>query len=291
MIPGGYMKDTSMRTTSRKAFTLVELLVVIGIIAVLIAILLPALNKARIQARTLSCLANIRQITMAARLYAMDNNDWLPPGDNSPSGADYNWPLAMAPYAGGQNSLKGGPVVWPQIYLCPSASYPDQGTVHYSANTVVMPDLTRKYGFTVSYYYRQYKFNAVRPPSQVFLFSDGIQRPGSRNAFYSAWQVNNGLNSQDRWYYEEAVAPGRTDTTLSYKPSGNADPASGTTGEIRFRELGNTAINLGFADGHAETRKLNPLSPTTSAPDIRQSNLRPRTFDTRRSYQPTTTRW
>jgi prepilin-type N-terminal cleavage/methylation domain-containing protein/prepilin-type processing-associated H-X9-DG protein len=60
------------------AFTLVELLVVIGIIAVLIAILLPALSKAREQARTTACLSYLRQIGMGATLYANEFRGWLP---------------------------------------------------------------------------------------------------------------------------------------------------------------------------------------------------------------------
>ena len=62
----------------RRAFTLVELLVVIGIIALLVAILLPALNRAKKQANTLVCASDIRQILQAFRLYAMDNRDHLP---------------------------------------------------------------------------------------------------------------------------------------------------------------------------------------------------------------------
>ncbi len=69
-----------MGKAPRRAFTLVELLVVIGIIAVLIAILLPALSRAREMAKRTACLSNLRQLGLAYRIYAIENKDSAPVG-------------------------------------------------------------------------------------------------------------------------------------------------------------------------------------------------------------------
>jgi len=71
-------------TVRRRGFTLVELLVVIGIIALLVSILLPALNKAREDAKRVRCLSNERQLVMAWQMYASENKGKLV-GSNTPA--------------------------------------------------------------------------------------------------------------------------------------------------------------------------------------------------------------
>src|SRR5206468_11754315 len=70
----------------RRGFSLIELLVIIGIITILLALLFPALSQSWAAARMVNCQSNMRQLGLALFMYAKDNNGWLIPVDNDPTG-------------------------------------------------------------------------------------------------------------------------------------------------------------------------------------------------------------
>jgi type II secretory pathway pseudopilin PulG len=101
------------RFVRQSAFTSIELLVVIGIIALLLALLLPVLNKVRASARVTTCASNLRQIVLMLRVYSQDNDGRLP---YRSLGLD-DWSSALVPLSRGRG-----------VYRCPDDDNPRRDT-------------------------------------------------------------------------------------------------------------------------------------------------------------------
>ena len=130
-----------------KGFTLIELLVVIAIIAILAALLLPALAKAQDKARRIQCVNNNKQIGLATMIYMHEYNDCFPfgnringPGTGPGSVADpFGWPRLLLDYIGNKNTN-----AQPGVYLCPSERAIASGwafQLHFWGNRHVLEDV------------------------------------------------------------------------------------------------------------------------------------------------------
>jgi len=125
--------DTRPGPSRRRAFTLIELLVVIAIIAILAALLLPALSRAKESARSIPGRNHLRQISLATRLYAEENDDLFPRSQHSAfANRQLVWERALAPALGGDSGSTAWTNLLQTIYHCANDKKP--GHLSYGFN-------------------------------------------------------------------------------------------------------------------------------------------------------------
>jgi len=231
------MKETNRNTRigySALSFTLIELLVVISIIAILAALLLPALNSAREKSKTIKCLGNIKQIGSYLSLYVNDNFDFYPhPLIYNNAGTLNNlWnEVIMVNYA--KAPISGGYILSPtwekSVFKCPTLTQNiDYGTyVHYGYNYWYL-GTKRKDSATYAPWLPQNitcKPNFIDNPSRMLAVVDSVDTTTGKgyyfvqDAYVGSTQVVDGRHNGKN--YNVAWADGHATTQL-----GDGNPAN-----------------------------------------------------------------
>ncbi|MEM1213862.1 MAG: DUF1559 domain-containing protein [Planctomycetota bacterium] len=252
----------------RRGFTLIELLVVISIIALLIGILLPVLSSARQAGRDAQCLSNLRQIGVGVYGYSFEYDGILPISyfDGSGDSAQQaDWALQIAAYMindGTTNYGEGGQDLYSPGLQCPSALI-DAGRLHYSSNLMLMP-------FFISNAFagnlNPYSMDAMKRPTELLLVADGGQVDTTAygqyvgDAYAALDRLDNYGANDTADYFDPTAADNDDPIDPGFNLDGNITPGNG---DLRWRHAGDGlangsdggAVNVLFADGHAEARR------------------------------------
>jgi len=222
------------------AFTLIELLVVVAIIAILAALLLPALSGGKERARRIACKSNLRQFLLAAQMYAHDFENKVPSGlSENPDPEDEHIPILSGTTKSNLTYYSGNA----RMLECPNLGNPFNSTGGW-----YYPD----YGFVIGYNYLGGHANTPWPDYGIFA---GFLSPQTLSD-PPDWPLVTDIND---W------SPGFGKTFAPHSANGpiskGADFSNPAAVGASSRELGAVGGNVGLLDGSVEWRPIANMKP------------------------------
>ncbi len=287
------------------AFTLIELLVVISIIALLVGILLPALNAARKTAQTAVCLSNLRQTGIGIHGYATDYESATPPSivwafttNDGRMLENAEWSLLIMSYiaSSGDGTYVGAPSGANQAdtsyatldtFRCPSAAV-STGRIHYSGHPLTMP----LYVTNSSRSPAPFKLDQVRRSSDNMLIADANQFDTRATGSVASYELGivyaalDDLDGKTVWrpgstvthYYDsietdndEPIDPGANANGIGRNKSGALAGKKdlrwrhGSGGNVEGGDSG--SVNVLWTDGHSDSNPMGSIHKDRVRPD------------------------
>ena len=237
-------------TLGRRAFTLIELLVVIAIIAILAALLLPALARAKSTARRVECLSRQMQWAKGVHTYADENEGWIPREGYDRDGQVFwnNWAQVQDPVS--QDAWYNALPTGGHVSVRPASSYalPSARLPFYEPNSFFhcaaarFPKVARNTGYQIALFSMAMNSQLIQAPQVPSILLAKVRHPSQTPLF-----LDNLLEE------ESPVVPEQAQIYLG-QPSAYANRFAG-------RRHGRNG-NIAFADGHAESLPGNKVVET-----------------------------